>query len=54
MVDGILGVVVVFLCLVEDTGSGVKLQLELSGQSALEVDGPQRLVFADRNSLDLK
>ena len=54
LVDGVLGVVVAGLCLVEDTGRGIKLQLQLSGQSALEIDSPQGLVLADRNSLNLR
>ncbi len=38
----------------EDTGSSIKLHLQLSGQGALEVDSPKRLGLADSNTFDLK
>jgi len=53
VIDGVLGVVVVQLDLVEDSGRAIQLKLKLSSDSALEVDGPQRFLLADGNTLDL-
>ena len=53
VVDGVVGVVVVVFVHLEDTRGSIKLELDLGGQSALEVDDPQRLFFADGDALDL-
>ena len=54
MVDGILGIVVVVFPLLEDSRSSIKLELDLSSQSALEVDDPQGFFFTNGNGFNLK
>jgi len=53
VVDGVLSVVVVVLVLLEDSRALVELHLDLSGQSALEVDDPEGLLLADGDALNL-
>jgi hypothetical protein len=53
VVDGVLGIVVVVFSLLEDTRDSIKLELDLSSQGTLEVDDPQRLFFANSDSLNL-
>ena len=54
VVDGILGIVVVVFTLLEDSRSSIKLELNLSSQSTLEVDDPQGLFFTNGNGFNLK
>jgi hypothetical protein len=54
VVDGVFGVVVVVFTLLEDSGSSIELELDLGGQSTLEVDDPQRLFFANGDSFNLR
>lgn len=53
VVDGVFGVIRAEFFFVEDTGSSIKLQLELSSQGALEVYGPKRFGLADGDTFDL-
>lgn len=53
VINGVLGIVSIVLLLVEDSGRSIQLQLELGGQSALEVNSPQGLSFADGNTFNL-
>jgi len=53
MVDGVLSVVVVVFVLLENTRGLIKLELDLGGQSALEVDNPEGLLLANSNALNL-
>ena len=53
MVDGVLGIVSAELLLVEHAGRSIQLHLQLGGQSALEVDSPQRFGLADGNGFNL-
>ena len=52
MVDAVVGVVAGQGGIAEDSGGSIQLQLQLGSQSALEVDGPQRLVLGDGHALD--
>jgi hypothetical protein len=54
VVDGILGIVVVVFTLLEDSRSSIKLELDLSSQSTLEVDDPQGFFFTNGNGFNLK
>jgi hypothetical protein len=54
VIDGVFGIVVVVFTLLEDSRSSIELELDLGGQSALEVDDPQGLFFANGDSFNLK
>ena len=54
LVDRVLSIVVVVLGLLENSSSRIKLNLDLGGQGAFEVDDPQRLFFADGNADNLQ
>jgi hypothetical protein len=53
VVDAVVGVVAGQGSVTEDSGRSIQLELQLGSQSALEVDGPQRLVLGDGHALDL-